>query len=78
MKLKQEETLKDHILRRPQVRDDTGMSDSQIDRLEKSGEFPKRRQITKGTVGWSYCEIQAWVNERLHGGADQTDLPGGQ
>jgi predicted DNA-binding transcriptional regulator AlpA len=58
--------MEDRIVRKKKVEDLTDLSSSQIDRMEKSNEFPKRRQITERIVGWSYVEIQAWIHSRLH------------
>ncbi len=57
----------EQILRKQKVRDITGLSDTQIDRMEQGGDFPRRRQITERIVGWSFNEIQAWISARLHG-----------
>ena len=62
--------MEDRILRRKNVRESTGLSDSQVDREEEAGNFPKRRKITERTVGWSYIEIQAWIYSRLHADAE--------
>ena len=58
--------MEDHILRKQKVRASTGLSNTQIDRMEHEGRFPRRRQITERIVGWSYIEIQAWIQNRLH------------
>ena len=57
----------EQILRKQKVRDITGLSNTQIDRMEHENRFPRRRQITERIVGWSFNEIQAWINARLHG-----------
>jgi prophage regulatory protein len=59
--------MEDHIVRRASLKEVTGLSDSQRDRMEQAGDFPKRRQITERIVGWSFNEIQTWINHRLHG-----------
>jgi len=59
--------MEEKIVRKKNVEDLTKMSSSQIDRMEQEGDFPRRRQITERIVGWSYLEIQAWINYRLHG-----------
>ncbi|PPD00866.1 MAG: transcriptional regulator [Hyphomicrobium sp.] len=41
-----------------------GCSLSHIARLEKMGEFPARRQIGSGRVGWLETEILKWIDER--------------
>ena len=33
-------------------------------RLEKRGEFPRRRQLSPGRVGWVLSEILAWQSNR--------------
>ena len=59
--------MNDLILRRKKVREITGLSPSQIDRMEQEGNFPRRRQITQRIIGWSHNEVQKWINDRLHG-----------
>jgi predicted DNA-binding transcriptional regulator AlpA len=57
-----------NILRKRAVRQRTGLSDTTIWRLEKTGEFPARLRITEaGVVGWFEDEIDAWVHERVRG-----------
>lgn len=59
----------ERILRKDKVTDVTGLSSTQIDRLEHEGKFPRRRKITARIIGWSYLEIQDWIKSRLHAGA---------
>lgn len=59
--------MEDKILRRESVRQMTGLSNTQIDRMEQEAKFPRRRQITERIIGWSYVEIQAWIQKKLHG-----------
>ena len=59
--------MQEQIVRKDRLREMTGMSPSQTERMEKAGKFPRRRQITERIVGWSYIEVQQWINERLHG-----------
>jgi predicted DNA-binding transcriptional regulator AlpA len=66
--------MRDHILRKNAVRDLTGLSFSQIDRLEHEGVFPTRRRISARVVGWSHNEVESWVFERLHGADAGADL----
>lgn len=56
------------ILRQPAVNDCTGLSTAQIWRLEKTGEFPARVQITPSSIGWYEDEIAAWIEARPRGG----------
>lgn len=52
------------ILRRPEVEAATGLSKTQINRLEREGKFPKRVQISDRAVGWRSDEIEAWNDAR--------------
>lgn len=52
------------ILRKPEVRRVTGLSDATIRRLELAGKFPKRLQLSPMAVGWSEREVMAWIDER--------------
>lgn len=58
------ETKMNAILRWPAVHEVTGLSRSTVWRLERGGNFPKRRKITNGAVGWIRCEIENWVETR--------------
>jgi prophage regulatory protein len=40
------------------------LSDVTIWRLEKSGGFPKRRQLSPGRVGWLASEVETWILSR--------------
>ena len=40
-------------------------SPAHIDRLEKSGDFPKRIQLGPCRVGWIESEVVAWIDERI-------------
>jgi prophage regulatory protein len=62
-------TVSDHrvIIRRPVVRQRTGYSDSQRDRLEKKGEFPQRVQLGERAVGWYEDEVDQWIRARVRG-----------
>lgn len=40
------------------------LSDVTIWRMEKAGEFPKRRQLSPGRVGWLASEVDAWIESR--------------
>lgn len=62
--------MEERILRKQKVREITGLSSTQIDRMEHENRFPRRRQITERIVGWSFKEIQTWINERLHSVVD--------
>jgi prophage regulatory protein len=52
------------ILRRPAVLVMTGLSDSSLLRLERTGEFPRARRIGGRTVGWLQGEVREWLRSR--------------
>ena len=60
------------IIRKPQKRLLTGLSDSATERLEKKGEFPARIHLTGGHVGWWFDEILAWLEARPRGSVRST------
>lgn len=59
----------DRIIRTAERRHKTGLSESQLNRMEKAGNFPKRIRITTKTVGWSERAVDVWVAERIAGAA---------
>jgi prophage regulatory protein len=63
------------IIRKPEVRARTGLSDSQIWRLEARGEFPARVSLGTMAVGWHLREVIAWVESRPRVGGKQPPLP---
>jgi len=42
----------------------TGQSRTTTWRLERKGEFPRRRKLSAGCVGWKRSEVEAWVETR--------------
>ena len=58
------------ILRMPQVEDRTGLSRSALyELMDEDGDyfdptFPKRRQVTKKTVGLIESELESWIVSR--------------
>ena len=54
----------DRFVREPECQVITGLSRTTRWRLEKQNLFPKRRQISAGTVGWLESEVLAWLAER--------------
>lgn len=63
-------------LRSPEVQEISGLSPVTIWRLEKRGEFPRRRQIGPNAVGWRSDEIEAWVEGRPVADAESTETAG--
>jgi prophage regulatory protein len=54
-------------VRWPRVHDLTGLSRPTIWRLEKDGQFPRRRRLSGKTVAWIEEEILEWLNSRETG-----------
>jgi prophage regulatory protein len=67
--------LQRNIIRRPEVRKRTGLSDTQRWRLEQLGKFPNRIQISPMAVGWYEDEVDRWVHARVRAGGRQPPLP---
>ena len=53
------------LLRLPEVTAMTGLSRSEIYRLEAIGKFPKRVPLTERTTAWASDEIEAWVQAKI-------------
>jgi len=49
----------------PEVRKLTGLSRSTIWKLEKAGNFPKRRLITTNRVAWLESSVHSWIESRI-------------
>lgn len=54
----------DRFLREREVSLITGLSRSTRWRLERAGQFPKKRQLSPNAIGWLESEIRAWMAER--------------
>lgn len=52
------------FLRSKEVTNITGLSRTTIWRLESIGEFPSRKRLSAGTVGYLLSEVDNWVSER--------------
>ncbi len=57
----------DRIIRRPDVRADTGLTNSALDREIRAGRFPRPIKLIPGgrAVGWSERAVQAWIASRI-------------
>ena len=59
----------DRILRRPEVKAATGLTDSVLEREVKAGRFPAPFKLLPDprarAVGWSERAVQAWIAERI-------------
>lgn len=58
---------RDRILRNSDLDAITGISRTTRWRMEQNGQFPKRRQISYGAVGWASSEVETWMQERGFG-----------
>ena len=54
----------DRFLREAEVAHITGLSRTTRWRLERRGEFPRRRSISCNAVAWLASEIRTWMTER--------------
>ncbi len=48
----------------PEVHRKVGLSRTTLWRLERAQKFPRRRQLSPGTVGWDVAEIEQWLESR--------------
>lgn len=62
--------MNDRLLKAKEVMLMIGLSRTTIWRLERDGNFPKRKQITRTKVGWLKKEIQEWIETRPTVGAE--------
>ena len=62
--MKPEAKYPDRIIRPKDITTITGLSRATIWRSEKKGQFPERRQISAGAVGWLWSEIEGWMKNR--------------
>ncbi len=58
------ENSPDRFLRESEVRRITGLSRTTRWRLERHGDFPRRRQISANAVAWLESEIRQWQVEK--------------
>lgn len=54
----------DRFIRPSEIRDLTGLSPTTCWRREKAGDFPARRRLSPGCVGWRLSEIILWMERR--------------
>lgn len=54
------------FMRKKEVIEVTGLSNSTIWRLEKDGFFPKRKKISNHAIGWLAHEVYQWINEKAN------------
>jgi len=58
----------DMLLRWPELAKVTKLSRSTVDRLEKTGQFPKRVKLGPRAVAWKRQDIEGWLSKL---GSDQ-------
>ena len=54
----------DRFLRERECRQLSGISRTTRWRLERKDGFPKRRQLSLGSVGWLESEVLEWMRQR--------------
>lgn len=52
------------LIRRSQLKTCVGLAPSTVDRLEKAGEFPARRRVGPGVVGWLASEVEEFLKRQ--------------
>ena len=57
-------TITDRLLGYRELRNYVPYSRVHIYRLELDGKFPRRVQIGPARVGWSWLEVQDWIEAR--------------
>ncbi len=55
----------DDIIRMPEVKQKTGLSESTIYEMIADGKFPKNIKLGPRASGWIYKEVAAWVQQRI-------------
>ena len=62
----------DRFVREPECRRLTGLSRTTRWRLERAGQFPRRRQISPNAVAWLASEVQRWIDDRVAASGSKT------
>lgn len=52
------------LISKKRVMELTSLSDTTIWRMERKGEFPKRKQISRNRVAWVFADIQQWLKQQ--------------
>lgn len=63
------------VIRKQDLRRETGLSHSTVFRLEKAGRFPRRFNLTERLVAWDRDEVERWVAAR-RASAEKSDRAG--
>lgn len=64
------------MLRAPEVEALTGLSNVTIWRLEKTGDFPRRRRLVGNLVAWREDEVREWIEAREQLPLEEASAPG--
>ena len=59
------ENSQDRFLREAEVHRITGLSRTTRWRMERRGDFPRRRILSRNAVGWLASQIETWMAERV-------------
>jgi len=54
----------DRFVRPSEIKKLTGLSKTTVWRREKAGDFPARRRLSPGAVGWLWSEVKEWMERR--------------
>lgn len=55
--------MNDRLILYSKLKEIIPFSRSTVWRLEKTGKFPKRRQVSPGRVGWLASEIESYLEQ---------------
>ncbi|WP_280562595.1 AlpA family transcriptional regulator [Chromohalobacter sp. 48-RD10] len=64
-------TSKSTLLRRPEVLQRCGISNTTLHRLINAGDFPSPIQISPRAVAWVESEINEWIEQRIEASRNQ-------
>lgn len=56
--------MTDRMMSTAEVMEATGLGRSTLWRMERDGEFPRRRQLVGHRVGWLGSEVDEWLQSR--------------
>jgi prophage regulatory protein len=57
----------ERLMKLPEVKKATGLSRSEIYRLEGAGKFPKRVPLSERSTAWVEAEVLDWVRSKIAG-----------
>lgn len=52
------------MIRNKELVNITGLSRVTLWRLERAGDFPSRKRLSVGAVGWNLLEVEQWMCDR--------------